>query len=63
MIQIPTNARQQLAHAAAHRLRREAFANLFRLLARKSRPQNGTGQKARILPGSGEVLRPVCGNG
>lgn len=63
MIQIPTNARQQLAHAEAHRLRREAFANLFRLLKSKSRSRNGTGRKTCAFPGSGEVLRPVCGNG
>ncbi|WP_299290399.1 hypothetical protein [uncultured Paracoccus sp.] len=63
MIQIPTNARQRLAHAEAHRLRRAAFANLFRALKWKGRPQDGTGRKAQVLPLSGEVLRPVCGNG
>lgn len=68
MIQIPTNARQQMAHAEAQRLRRQAFANFFTSLKGlavkgKGRPVTGAGLKARFLPRSGEVLRPIGGNG
>ena len=63
MIQIPTNARQKLAYDHAHQLRRAAFARLFTFWNAKGRPPERAGLKSRIFPESGEVLRPVCGNG
>lgn len=63
MIQIPTNPRQKQAHDAAQRLRREAFARLFCRSTKKAGPANEAGPKILRFPRSGEVLRPVGGNG
>ena len=63
MIQIPTNARQQAAFNDAHRLRREAYASLFRAIMKKTGLRKEAGRKVQRFPRSGEILRPVCGNG
>ena len=43
--------------------RREAFARLFCRSTKKAGPANEAGPKILRFPRSGEVLRPVGGNG